>query len=250
MLRKHRIRRLARASFFSALLLSLAATAAADGPIVVSNGSTTIAFDAGASPSPADRFKPTALALTTHVSTADEGRPPTLRTLLVDVGPDLRFDFKRVPVCKAARRPDLRLEIRGCSRALVGTGAINLEPDLGARQPVCCDGKLFVYNGGLVGGNRRLWLRSNVSFPKPGILVNALDVESRAGGPFSTRLAFSFAKTTADRSLASFQMRLEKGAYGTCATGKQRFRLLGVFADGTRLGGRLSSAAPPPDLRR
>ena len=230
------------ASMLAPLLLTLAPVASAAAPVTFSAGNTELTVDGEISPVrlPSDRFETAGMTVSTRISTADGNGPPALQRLLLGVDRSLRFDFQGIAACRAAPNPRGSLEVPGCRSAVVGTGHTELEFGFQSREPVCCGGKTIVYNGGLVGGRRRLWLRFTGSVPQPGIGIASLDVRRVSSRRFPTRLVFSFAATPSDGVLRSLQFRLLRGVLGACPTGTRRFLATGVFADGTRPSGQLA----------
>jgi len=220
------------------LVAAIVAAPSAGKLAVVSEGNTRMAFNAGISPQtlPAERHAPAALVLSTKVSALDGGYPKALRRLLFEADSHLALDLQQTPVCRYAQIKDPEADRTRCSRAVVGNGLIYFGVASTARSPIIDNGTLAVFNGGVIRGNRRLWLRYTTPGPAGGTVVDSLEVKRFRSGPYRSLWTLSITQAAGGSvSLQSLTLRLRTGISATCPTGKSRFAATGEFCDGSRL---------------
>lgn len=229
-----------------ASLLALSGAAAATKPISVSDGEKQMTFNAGVSPHklPAERRAPAVAGFSLRISTPDGSRPPALRRLLLEADGHLAFDFKGVPVCPSAQVRNPSFRWHGCGRAIVGTGAAGIDNPQ-AHGPGAEVPQLIAYNGGVVHGARRLWLRYTGIPSVPAPLVAPLDLKE-GEGHYRTKLVVSIPQVAGGSgSLTTFSLTLKKGVLAACPTERIGLRATGDFAGGSQLSARLSLSCTP-----
>ncbi|HWN72849.1 MAG TPA: hypothetical protein VNN15_03460 [Solirubrobacterales bacterium] len=231
----------------SALVLSFAlisvAAAVGERPSFFADGKTQMAVDALLVPHklPPDQPSVAELTFATRVSAEDGGHPPSLRKLLLETDSQVFFDLKKVPVCRYRRNVQPSMDWDRCSRAAVGMGMIEFEIAFPEQSAIAGGGNVLVYNGGLVNGKRRLWLRFPLSVPTESVYVEPLDISQVRSGPYRTRLALTIGEVAGGSGLLkTLSLRLKKGVFGSCPTGRLLFQATGIFADGTHPAGQLS----------
>jgi hypothetical protein len=241
------VRHLALLTCGLAVALISPAAAADEGPIVVSNVNVNFALDAVLSPQelPADRRAPAALVFATRISTVDDGPPPPLSRFVLETDEQLAFDFGDIPECSGAAMREISFDNDPCERAIVGRGSTNFQHAFAARMPSAETGSTTIYNGGLVHGIRRLWLRRTLSYPTERLILFPLEIKN-SRPPFRRRLVLSPPRVAGGSgTLMSLSLRLDAGVFARCLDGKIRFRMAGVFADRSHLGGRFSRRCTP-----
>jgi hypothetical protein len=220
---------------------SFGGIAAADyeGPVIVTNGNTRVAFDGSVAPSelPTDRFSPAMLSFGFSVSTAEGSPPSVARRLLIDTDLHLRFDFKSIPTCDPSTIKNSPVRNLACREGIVGGGAVNFQPAaLARRSPMPLPSYALLYNGGLIHGIRRLWLRHDAYVS--GVLtrlVSPVDIKAMRDGPFGRRIALSFSSLPEGiGSLSILSLNLREGVAGSCRTRSIKLRATAVLADGSR----------------
>jgi len=236
--------------------LALTATVVADSsagkPVVVSEGNTQMAFDMGIAPPkrPAERALPADLMMATKISSLDGGRPKTLRRFLFETDSHLILDLKHTPVCHYAPTQDLKTDWDRCSRAIIGTGVIYFDVAIPEQAPFVDNGAVYVYNGGIVRGNRRLWLRYSAPGPAEEMVVDPLEVQRFRSGPYRRLWTLSISRAAGGSAyLTSLRLRLKKGISASCPiehpTRQWRFAATSEFSDGSRLIARTVDPCTP-----
>jgi hypothetical protein len=225
------------------LTLGLAAVAMGERPSSFADGNVQIAVDVLLVPHklPPDQASVAELTFAARVSSQDGSRPSAMQELRLETDRHVSFDLKKVPVCHYGQHVQPSTDWDQCSRAVVGTGTIEFEFAFPEGSAFAGGGNVLVYNGGLVNGKRRLWLRFPISVPVESIYVEPLDISRVRQDPYRTRLALSIGKVAGGfGSLRTLSLTLKRGVFGSCPTGRMRFQATGSFADGTRPGGQLS----------
>jgi hypothetical protein len=235
-----------------ALAAAIAADPSAGRPVTVSEGNTQMAFDAGMAPGvlPAERFAAGDLMVATRISSLDGSRPKALRRFQFETDTHLLLDLKHAPVCRYAQIQTLETDDDECSGAIVGTGVIYFDTESPRSNPYLVNGAAYVYNGGLVRGNRRLWLRYKAPASSEETVVDPLEVQRFRSGPYRRLWTLSISRAVvAGASLTSLRLRLKKGISASCPiehpTRKWRFAATSEFADGSRLIARTSYRCHP-----
>lgn len=222
-----------------ALSMVSVATASAGEPVVAAAGNLQMGFGAELVPRrlPAARPAAAELTLVTEVSATDGTHPEALRSLSFATGPHLVLNLKDAPICRVSTIPDLGPDWQRCRKAIVGGGAIWFETAFPEQQPIADHSPVLVYNGGLVGGNRRLWIR--FEYAAKSLALFPLEVRSDRRGPFRRQWTVSISKLAGGSgSVTRLSLHLRKGLLASCPNGRSRFQATGEFADGTSLTAR------------
>jgi hypothetical protein len=235
-----------------ALAAAIVAAPSAGKPVFVSEGNTRMAFDAGIAPGvlPAERFAAADLMVATRISSLDGSRPKALRRFQFETDTHLLLDLKHVPVCRYAQIKNLETGSDECSGAIVGTGVIYFDTESPRSNPYLDNGAAYLYNGGLVRGNRRLWLRYRSPISSEKIVVDPLEVQRFRSGPYRRLWTLSISRAVVDgASLTGLRLRLNQGISASCPTEhptrKWRFAATSEFSDGSRLIARTSNRCHP-----
>lgn len=136
-------------------------------------------FDLSASISPRrlppHTLAPVALRLDANVSHDGASHPPALREAILDVDKDLALNAADVPACKAQALlgRDVPRARAACRDSIVGTGQAHIGI-VSAPKPIPVT--LTVFNGGLNGSERVLFVHTFLQTPEPTALIAVVTV--------------------------------------------------------------------------
>jgi hypothetical protein len=171
------------AALCCALALLLAAGAYGEGALVQVNG-LVLRADGGFQPRslPRREFAPIDFHGHFDITATDGGKPPALESATIDFDRDGRLSAGGLPVCAPgqiahANPPQAR---RICSGAIVGTGHIEAQIELGGRA-VGARSPLTIFNGPSQAGTPTAVLHAQTTVPSTETFAIVVPIERRRG---------------------------------------------------------------------
>ncbi len=238
-------------------LVALAASAASGQ--TVRAGSLIAKIDGRISPSALPKKKPAPITLKLFgsLSTADGSHPPALKKLNLDFDRHGHLYTKGLPTCTVGQlESTLTAQARHvCGKALIGNGRVGAEIAFPEQAPFSASGPLLIFNGRPKGGKQVLIFHVYARVPAPTTFVTTA-VIGKAHGIYGTSADVRIPTiTNGQGSLTSFRAKLRKSWH---YKGKKRSLLLAscptghlfahgdfIFADGSRLSGKVTRSCRP-----
>lgn len=226
------------------LLLTGAAGAAAEGPVVLPTPTVFAGFvvDASPLPSPKEGRAPISLRFTDTIWADDDSHPPAVEELRLSLDRRFRLELTNVPRCRWAPIQSYpAFDWSSCEKATVGKGPIRFEVAFPEEEPVKVGAPATVYNG------RRgtMLIHTELAAPVEGEIVIPVKL-SRAPKTtiYGVRLTASIPKVAGGfGSLVYLGLRFRTGVFSIACTKRPiQSGLAQTFVDGTQLSGAFRSA--------
>ena len=144
-----------------------------------------IEFDMGASISPRKlprhETAPVALRFNGSIGLNEGSQLPALREMVLDVDRDLAFNPTGVPTCRGSllRTRNVKAARAVCHNAIVGEGRAHVTI-VSASEPITAS--LALFNGGISGRERVIYVHSFMEFPTPASLVGVVRIHRKDKG--------------------------------------------------------------------
>lgn len=144
-----------------------------------------IEFDMGASISPRNlprhETAPVALRFDGSIGLSEGSQLPALREMVLDVDRDLTFNPSGVPACRGSllRTRDVKSARNACGSAIVGGGRAHVTI-MSASEPI--PATLTLFNGGIDGRERVLYIHSFLELPTPTPLIATVKIHRKHDG--------------------------------------------------------------------
>jgi hypothetical protein len=234
-----------------ALVLTAGGTALAK-PHVIRAGNLFLKDDGGIVPSRLPRHVQTPIAgrIDAAIGSTDGSHPPAVETLKIDFDRSIRIDAKGLPACSESRLEARKTAEakRVCSKAIVGSGAGEVEVAFPESRPFTAKGPIVLFNGGVRGATTLLLAHAYVAVPVPTAVVVAVRIRRIHDGHYGLRavaevpaIAGGAGSVTGFRIKIrrSFVYRGRRRSYLTaaCPTGHYYTRGEIRFSDGALLKG-------------
>jgi hypothetical protein len=206
--------------------------------------------------------RPITLRLSGSISTADGSHPPALSKL------DLQFDrhghlfTKGLPTCSVGELESTLTSQarRACGDAMVGGGRVGAQIAFPEQAPFAASGPLLIFNGRPRGGRPVLIFHVYARVPAPTTFVTSA-VIGGAHGIYGTSARVRIPTITGGQgSLTFFRSKLQRSwryrgqkrslLLASCPSGHLFAHGDFVFADGTRLSGKVTRSCRPLAGRR
>ncbi len=154
-----------------------------------------VAMDAGFKPTklPKKKLAPIHLSVEGTIGMSDGSNPPPLQELVFEIDRNGALDAQGLPVCglKKIKGATTSQTLKACRPALVGEGKTNVEVAYPEQSPLLPWSKLLVFNGGVKGGVRTIYIHSYLVAPVSAPLVMTARVSKILKGRFGTKLTIS-----------------------------------------------------------
>jgi len=243
------------------LALVVAAIAAAEKPTVVQVGNLKLTFNGGVKPKALSKTKmePITLTVSGKIETVDGKHPPALKEVIVDTDKNGSIDVRGAPTCTAGKleaQTTANAE-KACRSAIVGLGTTNIEVEFPEQAPIPIKSKLIAFNGGLKGGVTTLYIHAFLTSPVTAAVVTTVKISKEHKGRYGTRSIASVPKIAGGSgSVTAFSLTFSKKLFtykgkkhgyllAKCSDGHFDAEAEAVFADGTKLGGKIVRACTP-----
>ena len=242
-----------RSAGFSAVLiaatLAVAALAAAERPTRSVSGNLEGVFNGDVSPDRLPGRKPTRvnLAISTNLRTLDGSHLPALRSFRLEADGHIGLNVRGIPVCKLTSLvgKTTRAALEACRSAAIGAGLIASETVV-SRRPFDLDQELLVFNGGVENGVTTLYVHTYLSEPISAAAIATVQVKKIRKGRIGLLAVAQIPPLAEGRgSITRFDLKLNKGAFGSCPDRRLTARLTAAFAGGARLESRLKRTCIP-----
>ncbi len=219
------------------------ASAAGGGPVTAEAGNLKFTFNGGFSPSklPKKKMAPIVLSASGKIQTKDGTHPPALKEVEVETDKNGSINVKGVPVCKSGQLQsrDTRSAEKVCKKAIIGTGATNIEIQFPEQNPIPVHSKLLVLNGGTKGGTTTLFIHAYITVPTPAAVVTTLKIKKHRHGRYGLKTIASIPKIAGGSgSVTSFNLRVgnkKKVLFAQCPDGKLQAHATAKFANGEKV---------------
>jgi hypothetical protein len=183
-----------------------------------------VTFDLNAKVSPNAFSKtirtPAGLHLSVDISMLDGSHPPALTELALRLDRGIAIDTEGLPSCSfglqeaSSRRVRYRAadsSLDECRPATLGEGEANFEIAFPEEAPIYVGSHLHVYNGGVHGGTRILWIYMPVSVPTPAAIISKVKLRKISDGRFGSEPVLEMAKMAGGSgSLTHFDFTLNR----------------------------------------
>jgi hypothetical protein len=243
------------------LALVVAAIAAAEKPTVVQVGNLKLTFNGGVKPKALSKTKmePITLTVSGKIETVDGKHPPALQEVIVDTDKNGSIDVRGAPTCTAGKleaQTTANAE-KACRSAIVGLGTTDIEVEFPEQAPIPIKSKLIAFNGGLKGGVTTLYIHAYLTTPITAAVVTTVKISKEHKGRYGTRSIASVPKIAGGSgSVTAFSLTFSKKLFtykgvkhgyllAKCSDGHFDAEAEAVFADGTKLGGKIVRACTP-----
>jgi hypothetical protein len=235
-----------------ALFLTLTSTgASAEKPSIGFPPSPTVdvhgAFAPRKLPAEGERA-PASLYFKVRIGSSDEGQPPVLHELTMDLDRKLLIDPSG-PACPAGHSDELAIAER-CKSAEIGGGEVETEVALPGEAPVVQRIKLLAFNLGVKRGKPTILLQGEVAGGTPASFVVRGVISKVPNGVYGTSLTMAIPQLAGGHgSVRSISFKLhravsargDKRSYllARCSRGRLALRATLGFVDGTLIRGTL-----------
>ncbi len=258
-----RARKFSRTAVCLCLLASAVVAASASGQTVRA-GSLIAKIDGRITPTALPRKAPAPITLKLFGSlgTADGTHPPALKKLDLDFDRHGKLNTRGLATCRPAKLENtLTSQARRiCGRALVGTGRVGAEIAFPEQEPFPASGPLLIFNGTPKGGKQVLVFHVYARVPAPTTFVTTA-VIGGSKGVYGTSADVKIPTIVSGQgSLTFFRAKLQKSwrfkgrkqnlLLASCPTGRLFAHGDFIFADGTRLSGKVTRSCRPRGGKR
>jgi len=222
-------------------------------------GNIITMIEGGTSPRrlPRTSLAPIALKARGLLETANGSLIPPLKTLTLEFDKHGQIYTNGLATCSASQL-DSALTAQAmttCGKALIGTGRVSAEIALPEQAPFSASGPLLIFNGLPQGGKPTVILYVFAHVPAPTTFVTTGTVGT-ASGLYGTRVVINIPTIVGGYgSVTSIEFTIqktwtskgEKKSYllASCPVGRLLARGNLVFADGTKLSGRIARSCTP-----
>jgi hypothetical protein len=222
-------------------------------------GSLIVKIDGAISPAALPRSSPApiTLRLSGSLAMADGSHPPALSSLRLDFDRHGHLVTRGLATCSVGRLENTLTSQarRACGKALVGTGRVGADIAFPEQAPFAASGPLLIFTGRPNHGARVLSFHAYARVPAPTTFVTT-GVIKRSRGIYGTSASVRIPTIVGGRgSLTFFRTKLRrtwrfKGRthhllLASCPTGHLYAHGDFVFADGSRLAGKVTRSCRP-----
>lgn len=155
---------------------------------------------------------PIAISVSGQISTVDNGVPPQLKELEIEINRHGRIDYAGLPTCSIDQIQPASSDaaLRACRTALVGQGKYLGTIALPGLPPTPIEGRLLVFNG-KEHGRQILFGQIYSAEPFTTSFVIRFEISSKRHGQFGTTLTANLARALGSkRTLTGIEMTLSR----------------------------------------
>ena len=236
------------------------ASAAGEGPSVVTVGNLKFTADGSFAPKALSKKTPQPISLTASgkIETTDGTHPPALKEVILETDKDGFVDTKGIPICSAGKLQsrDTKAAEAACPTAIIGSGETDVEISFPEQNPIPAHSKLLVFNGGTSGGKTTLYIHAYITVPTPAAIVTTVKISKHPNGPYGLKSVATIPKIAGGSgSVTDFSLKINKGIKikgktynpltAKCTDGKLQVHAEAKFADGTKATTEIVRACTP-----
>jgi hypothetical protein len=208
-------------------------------------------------------MEPITLNVSGKIETVDGKHPPALNEVVVNTDKNGTIDVRGASTCKAGQLEATTTTIaeKACKPAIVGLGTTDIEVEFPQQAPIPIESKLIPFNGGTKGGTTTIFIHAFLTRPITAAVVTDHG-QSQQGQerPLRDPLHRQHPKNREWRRRRDrFQPHVRKEALhlqgqkarlsaAKCSDGHFDAEAEAVFADGTKLGGKIVRACTPKGI--